>query len=301
MSRRRAADSMYWQVTRGAVPLTRPLVMGIVNITPDSFSDGGFHADVPAAITHCERLLRDGADMLDLGGESSRPGAAPVDADVELARVMPVLLEAVRLGIPISVDTCKPQVMQAALDAGADIINDIWALRWRDPAAPSLDALDVVARHGRCGICLMHMHGQPLDMQRQPMEGDAVPQVLSFLQQRTQTAIALGVDSPRIVVDPGIGFGKSPAQNLALLGRQSELRALGYPLLVGWSRKSTLATVCQLQEPADSVHGQQQRLVPSVLAAVLAVQGGAAVVRVHDVAATVQGLRLLQVVQDAAR
>ena len=270
---------MLWQTSRFAVDLTRPRVMGIVNVTPDSFSDGGRSADAAAALRRCEQLLKDGADMLDIGGESTRPGSPAVPLDEELARVLPVLTEAARLGAPISVDTCKPRVMQAALDLGADIVNDIWALR--QPGAAQ-----TVARHPACGVCLMHMHRDPQTMQTAPMEGDAVPQTLSFLKLAAQSLQALGVDKSRIVLDYGIGFGKTVEQNFALLARSRELLGLGYPLLAGWSRKSALGAVTGLPV--------QERLAPSIAAAVLAVERGARVVRVHDVRETVAALAVWQ-------
>ncbi len=269
---------MIWQTTRYRIDLSRPRVMGIVNVTPDSFSDGGLHAGTRAAVAHCEALVAQGADMLDIGGESSRPGTAPVPLDEELARVLPVLREAVMLGVPVSVDTYKPEVMRQALDLGADIINDIWALR--QPGAR-----EAVAAHGSCGVCLMHMHDEPQTMQRSPMEGDAVPQVLAFLQSQTAALRSLGVDAARISWDPGIGFGKTVAQNFALLARQAELLADGYPLLAGWSRKSSLGSVTG--QPVND------RLEASVTAAVLAVERGARIVRVHDVRETVAALKVL--------
>ena len=282
---------MHWNTTRFAIDLSRPKVMGIVNVTPDSFSDGGQHASTRSALQHCEQLLRDGADILDIGGESSRPGATPLPAAQELARVLPVLREAVHLGVPISIDSYKPEVMQVVLDLGADIINDIWALRWHEPAAglPPLDAINVVAAHGRCGVCLMHMHREPQTMQLEPMAGDVVPQVRQFLETVAQRLLSRGVQRERIVLDPGIGFGKTVAQNFALLARQRELLASAYPLLAGWSRKSSLAA---LSGTADSLT-PQERVVPSVAAALLAVERGAALVRVHDVRETVQALRVL--------
>lgn len=277
---------MHWQTSRFRIDLDRPRVMGIVNVTPDSFSDGGRYASHAAAIAHCEQLLKDGADILDIGGESTRPGAPAVPVDEELARVIPVLRHAVTLGVPVSVDTYKPLVMQAALDLGVDIVNDIWALRWQGRAgAPS--GLQVLSAHPDCGVCLMHMHREPQTMQMSPMEGDVVPQVKVFLQQMAQQLENWGVAKQRIALDPGIGFGKTVQQNFALLARQAELLALGYPILAGWSRKSSLATVTQAS--ADS----QDRMVPSVVAAVLAVQNGASVVRVHDVRQTVQALQVL--------
>ncbi|NKE64921.1 dihydropteroate synthase [Ramlibacter sp. RBP-2] len=273
---------MHWQTTRYRIDLSRPHVMGIVNVTPDSFSDGGRHATSAAALAHCERLLRDGADILDIGGESTRPGTEAVPLDEELARVLPVVREAVRLGVPVSVDTYKPEVMRAALDLGADIVNDIWALR--QPGAAQ-----AVAAHPQCGVCLMHMHGEPASMQREPMAGDSVPQVAAFLRRETQALLALGVTADRIAWDPGIGFGKTVDQNFALLARQDELLRDGHALLVGWSRKSSLGTVSGL--PVG------ERMVPSVAAALLAVERGAHVVRVHDVRETAAALRVWSAVK----
>jgi len=270
---------MLWKTSRFEIDLVTPKVMGIVNVTPDSFSDGSQHANLTSALKHCELLLKQGAHILDIGGESTRPGAQQVSLEEELQRVLPVVKEAVRLNVPISVDTYKPQVMQAALDAGADIINDIWALRQKG-------ALDVVSKHTGCGVCLMHMHAQPQDMQMHPMEGLAIPAVIAFLQERAQALMERGVSKERIALDPGVGFGKTVAQNFELLAHQNQLSSLGYPLLVGWSRKSSLGAVtgCEVGE----------RLVPSVAAALLAVERGAQVVRVHDVEATVQALTIWQ-------
>ncbi len=287
---------MHWQTSRFLVDLQSPQVMGIVNVTPDSFSDGGACASRDAALAHCEQLLNDGATILDIGGESTRPGAAPLPLSEELQRVLPVLRHAVTLGVPVSVDTYKPQVMQAALDAGADIVNDVWALRWSDTPG-GLTGRDVVARHGSCGVCLMHMHGEPATMQVSPMDGDVLPQVLAFLQAQAQGLRSVGVDAARICIDPGIGFGKTVAQNFSLLARQSELLALGYPVLVGWSRKSSLAAVTQRSLAAAASLDMLDRMVPSVAAAVLAVERGARIVRVHDVKQTVQALAVLAAMQ----
>ena len=285
---------MQWITSRFTIDLSRPQVMGIVNVTPDSFSDGGAHDNTKAALQHCEQLLRDGADILDIGGESSRPGATPLPLAQELARVLPVLREAVCFGVPISVDSYKPQVMQAALDLGADIINDIWALRWREPGADGEPtAVDVIAAHGRCGVCLMHMHREPQTMQVEPMAGDVVAQVRRFLERAAQRLQARGVHKERIVLDPGIGFGKTVAQNFSLLARQRELLASGHALLVGWSRKSSLAGMSGRGEALQA----SQRLMPSVAAALLAVERGAAVVRVHDVRETVQALQVLRAIE----
>ena len=266
---------MQWKTSRFDIDLSNPQIMGIVNVTPDSFSDGNACGDLKSAMAHCELLLRQGAHILDIGGESTRPGATAVSLEEELQRVVPLVKEVVRFNVPISIDTYKPQVMQAVLDAGADIINDIWALR--HPGATH-----VVVQHPACGVCLMHMHAQPRDMQIHPMQGLAMPSVLAFLQERAQTLLDAGVSQQRIALDPGIGFGKTVTQNFELLTHQMQLSALGYPLLVGWSRKSSLGAVtgCEVG----------QRLIPSVAAALLAVERGARLVRVHDVEATVQAL-----------
>lgn len=277
---------MHWQTTRYSLDLARPQVMGIVNVTPDSFSDGGrWSASPRVALEHCERLLREGADILDIGGESTRPGIAPVPLEEERARVLPVVREALKLGVPVSVDTYKGEFMRELLELGVDIVNDVWALR--QPGA-----LDAVAAHPSCGVCLMHMHGEPQTMQRSPMEGDAVPQVRDFLRGRTQALRERGVAAERICWDPGIGFGKTVEQNFALLARQHELLADGHPLLAGWSRKSSLGTVTG--EPVD------QRVPASVTAAVLAADRGARILRVHDVRETVAGLKVWRAVAAAA-
>ena len=275
---------MIWQTSRFSIDLERPKVMGIVNVTPDSFSDGGHHASTIAALRHCEQLLKDGADILDIGGESTRPGSPAVPLDEELARVVPLVREAVALGVPISVDTYKPAVMRAVLDLGADIVNDIWALR--QPGA-----LAVVAAHPQCGVCLMHMHRDPQTMQAAPMAGDVVLQVLSFLELQAHNLQAQGAKKDQILLDPGIGFGKTVEQNFALLARQDVLLRAGYPLLAGWSRKSSLGAVTGLDVG--------QRMVPSVAAAVLAVDRGASVVRVHDVRETVAALAVWSAMQRA--
>ena len=276
---------IHWQTARFQVDLSQPRVMGIVNATPDSFSDGRIHygagQGLSGVMDHCEKLLAEGADILDIGGESTRPGARPVPLEEELARVLPVVRHAVTLGVPVSVDTYKPEVMRAVLDLGADIINDIWALR--QPGA-----LEAVAAHAACGVCLMHMHREPQTMQTTPMQGDVILQVLSFLEQAAQNLQALGVEKSRIVLDPGIGFGKTVEQNFSLLARQRELLAAGYPLLAGWSRKSSLAAVCD--DPATAL--PDGRMVHSVAAALLAVERGARIVRVHDVRETVQALKV---------
>ncbi|MBC7609564.1 MAG: dihydropteroate synthase [Polaromonas sp.] len=280
---------MIWQTTRFQIALTRPRVMGIVNVTPDSFSDGGKYfapgIGMASALAHCEKLLKDGADILDIGGESSRPGAQPLPLDEELARVLPVVRHAVQLGVAVSVDTYKSEVMQAVLDLGADIINDIWALR--QPGA-----LEAVAAHPACGVCLMHMHREPQTMQVEPMQGDVVGQVLAFLRHRASSLEARSIQRDRIVLDPGIGFGKTVEQNFSLLARQRELLTPGYPILAGWSRKSSLAAVSCTSLASVAKLDVVDRMVPSVSAALLAVDRGARVIRVHDVRETVQALKV---------
>ncbi len=273
-----------WQTSRFVIDLAEPRIMGIVNVTPDSFSDGGSHQGVAAAMAHAEKLLADGAHILDIGGESTRPGSPAVPLDEELRRVMPVVKAAVALQVPISVDTYKPEVMQAALDAGADIINDIWALR--QPGAQA-----VVAGHPNCGVCLMHMHANPQTMHLQHMDatGDVTMQVLQFLQQQTLDLCALGVQKDRIVWDAGTGFGKTVQQNFALLQQQPVLAAAGYPLLAGWSRKGSLGKVTGREVG--------ERMPASIAAALLAVEHGAAVVRVHDVRETADALAVLRAMQ----
>lgn len=275
---------MHWQTTRFQLDLARPCVMGIVNLTPDSFSGEGHRNDTAQALQHAEKMLREGAAILDVGGESTRPGAVPVPLEEELARLVPFLKEAVRWQVPISVDTYKPAVMQTVLDMGVDIVNDIWALR--QPGAAQ-----VIAAHPQCGVCLMHMHRDPQTMQIDQMVGDVLLAVKSFLQERVEALRALTVSADRLVLDPGIGFGKTVEQNFQLLAQQDQLLDLGLPVLAGWSRKSSLGTVLAQEgvvpEPA-------QRVVASVTAAVLAVEHGARVVRVHDVKETAEALKVWQ-------
>lgn len=271
---------MHWQTTRFRIDLSRPRVMGIVNLTPDSFSDGGSRAGTAAALAHCERLVAEGADLLDLGGESTRPGAAPVSDEEELARVLPVLDGALGLGLPISLDTSSPALMREALARGVDIINDVRSLRREG-------ALGCVAAHPAAGLCLMHMRGEPSTMQELTDYGDVVTEVADYLQARADEVVAAGVAAERIVLDPGIGFAKRNEHNLALLRRQAEIVArVRRPLLVGWSRKGTLGKLT-----GKPVH---ERAAASVAAALAAVHHGAAVVRVHDVAATVDALKVWQ-------
>ena len=257
---------MKLQCGRFALSLDRPLIMGVVNVTPDSFSDGGDFEDAEAALAHAHSLIEEGADILDVGGESSRPGAAPVSVEEELRRVLPVVRQL--RDVPVSVDTRKPEVMRAALDFGASMINDIEAL-----SAPG--ALEAVAKSG-CGVCLMHMRGDPETMQQDPAYGDVVAEVRSFLQQRSEQAMQAGIARERIVVDPGFGFGKTVAHNLALLGALQELSPL--PVLAGLSRKSLLGKLTG--RPVE------ERLAGSLALALLALQGGAKILRVHDVRET---------------
>ncbi|MBW8756024.1 MAG: dihydropteroate synthase [Burkholderiales bacterium] len=268
-----------WQTRRFRLELARPLVMGIVNVTPDSFSDGGRFARADAARAHCDRLLAQGADLLDIGGESTRPGARLPDTAEQLARVRPVLEHAVTLGVPVSIDTADPVVMREALAIGVDILNDVRALQ-----APG--ALAVAAEDPAVGVCLMHMQGEPGTMQAEPHyeHDDVVGAVQAFLAARRDAALAAGIAHERIALDPGIGFGKTPAHNVALAARQRQLLSLGCPLLLGWSRKSTLGTL--------TGRAVGERLAASVAAALAAVQHGASIVRVHDVAETVDALKV---------
>ncbi len=270
---------MIWQTSRFRIDLTRPQVMGIVNVTPDSFSDGGRFARADAARAHCDRLLEQGADILDIGGESTRPGARLPETAEQLERVLPVLRHAVALGVPVSIDTADPVVMSAALELGVDILNDVRALQ-----APG--ALAVAAAHASVGICLMHMQGEPGSMQVAPHydNDDVVGAVAAFLAERRDAALAAGIARDRIVLDPGIGFGKTQAHNLALAVHQRRLVELDCPLLLGWSRKSTLGQLTG--RPVG------ERVAASVAAAIAAVQHGAAIVRVHDVAETVDALKV---------
>ena len=283
--------STHWKTSRYSIDLTQARVMGIVNVTPDSFSERGEYSTAAAAIRRCEVLIEQGADILDIGGESTRPGAAPLPLQEELSRIVPVVQAAVTMGVPVSVDTYKPAVMRTVLDLGVDIINDVWAMRWVDPDV-DLRGSNVLAAHPSCGVCLMHMHREPQTMQLEPMALDAVPAVLSFLKHHTQALQGLGIEKARICIDPGVGFGKTVDQNFALLARQREFLGLGYPLLAGWSRKSSLAAVTQSSLSAVATLDAHDRMVPSVAAAVLAVNNGANIVRVHDVRETVSALKV---------
>jgi len=256
--------------------LARPLVMGIVNITPDSFSDGGLHASTADAITHALQLIEDGADILDIGGESTRPGAALVSEQEELDRVLPVIEGLRGIAVPISIDTYKPEVMRAAIHAGASMVNDVNALQ-------AEGALQVVAKSA-AAVCLMHKQGTPQTMQQRPSYQDVVDEVCAFLRERVSAALAAGISGDRIVIDPGFGFGKTVEHNLELLRHLDKLRALGVPILAGLSRKSMLGAI--------TGRAVEERVAASVAAALLAVQRGASIVRVHDVRETVDVLKI---------
>jgi dihydropteroate synthase len=268
---------------RFTLSLDRPLVMGVVNVTPDSFSDGGRHDSIDAAIAHARRLVAEGAQLLDIGGESTRPGAAPVAPDEEIARVVPVVDALRDCGVPLSVDTRHPETMRTVLERGVDMINDVGALRARG-------AIEAVRESG-CGLCLMHMQGEPGTMQQAPAYGDVVSEVGQFLRERADALVAAGVSRERIVVDPGIGFGKTLRHNLLLLEAMDELAAAGQPVLVGVSRKSMIGALTD--RPAD------RRLAGSLAAMLAAVARGAAIVRVHDVAESRDALRVWQAIDEA--
>jgi dihydropteroate synthase len=273
-----------WQCGRYEFSLERPILMGIVNITPDSFSDGGRHDHTDAAIAHARKLVAEGANILDIGGESTRPGAAPVALEAELARVMPVL-EAVRdSGVAVSIDTCKAEVMRAVLAAGADIINDVTGMR-------SAQARAVVAAHPNCGICVMHMQGEPRTMQQDPQYEDVVREVHEALLRQAHSLEQLGVGRARISLDPGFGFGKTVAQNYQLIAELETIVSSGYPVVFGVSRKSMLGAV--------TGRAVDQRLAGSIAAALAGVAHGAEVLRVHDVGETRDALIIWQSVKDA--
>jgi dihydropteroate synthase len=262
--------------------LSRPLVMGIVNVTPDSFSDGGQHLRREFALAHAHQLIQQGANILDIGGESTRPGALAVSVQEELDRVMPVIEGLRGAPVPLSIDSCKPEVMRAALAAGASMINDINALQQPEALAA------VVASDA--AVCLMHKQGSPQTMQEQPQYQDVVAEVLQFLRARVAAVETAGIAHARIVVDPGFGFGKTLVHNFALLRGLDAFNELGMPVLAGLSRKSMLGAITG-QDVEHRVHA-------SVAAALLAVQRGAKIVRVHDVGATVDALKILQAVEN---
>jgi dihydropteroate synthase len=264
-----------------AVDLSRTVIMGILNVTPDSFSDGGIFLSPQVAVAHARQMAADGADIIDIGGESTRPGAQAVSLQEELDRVIPVIESVTaELPLPISIDTSKPEVMRAAVAAGAGLVNDVQALR-----APG--ALDAVRDLG-VPVCLMHMQGEPRTMQANPVYGEVVSEVRDFLKARLEACLANGIPRERLVIDPGFGFGKTAQHNLELLRRLGELRGLGAPILAGLSRKSMIGALLGL--PVD-------RRVPASLAlALIAVQNGASIVRVHDVRATRDAVRMLEAV-----
>lgn len=276
---------MYLNCGQFSLDLSYPLVMGIVNVTPDSFSDGGLHSRCDAAIDHAHQLIAAGADIIDVGGESTRPGAQPVSVQEELDRVIPVIRALGGFSIPVSIDTCKPQVMQAAIAAGAQMVNDIDALQ-------NAEALSIVAA-SRVGVCLMHKQGTPQTMQQHPHYQNVVAEVSDFLRGRIAVAEAAGIELDRIVVDPGFGFGKTLEHNLDLLRELGRLRELGVPVLAGLSRKSMLGAI--------TGQNVSQRQSASVVAALIAVQRGAAIVRVHDVRETVDALKIWNAVNSQKR
>jgi len=269
---------MRLQCGRHTLILDIPVVMGVLNVTPDSFSDGGRFVELPAALAQAERLAGEGAAIIDVGGESTRPGAAPVGVDEELRRVIPVIERLVeRLALPVSVDTCKPEVMRAAIAAGASMINDVTALR-----APG--AIEAVAESD-VAVCMMHMRGEPRTMQNEPRYTDVLVEVRDFLRGRVACCIEAGISVSRLVIDPGFGFGKTLEHNLELLRRLPELAADGHPVLAGLSRKSMIG---KLTGRADGEH-----LGGSLALATLAMLAGAKIVRAHDVAPTVDAIRII--------
>ena len=273
----------HWVAGSHRIDLSTPVVMGILNVTPDSFSNQGEHFDTSTAIAHAERMIAEGAGIIDIGAESSRPGAEPLPLDEELRRLLPVLRAVVPLGVPVSIDTYKTEVMRRAIDLGAVIINDINALR-----APG--AVGVVAA-SQAGVCLMHMLGEPKTMQADPVYHDVVTEVQAFLQSRVQTLASAGVDAARIAIDPGFGFGKRNEDNLALFRATPAFVDTGFPVVIGVSRKSMIARWSNRPDARPA-----ERVSASVTAAVLAAQAGAQIVRVHDVRDTVDALALLRAV-----
>ena len=271
-----------------SLALDRPLIMGVVNVTPDSFSDGGDFFDAARAIAHARQLVEEGADILDIGGESSRPGAAPLPVEEELRRVLPVLAACVALGKPVSVDTYKPEVMRAAAAAGAGMLNDIWAFHQEDAMRAALGAA-----LGGVALCAMHMQRDPATMQDNPHYSDVVAEVKRFLTQRIAAFTQAGVPLDQIVIDPGFGFGKTVEHNLSLLRHLDQFTPLGMPVLAGLSRKSTIGHITGRDDPKERVHG-------SVAAALIAAHNGATILRVHDVAATRDALAVWQAARTAA-
>ena len=273
-----------WRCGRFLFDLTnrkRPIVMGILNATPDSFSDGGRFRSAADAISLAESMIASGVDLIDIGGESTRPGAIPVSLQEELDRVMPVIEGLKNCGVPLSIDTYKAETMFQALEAGVDCVNDIWALRQQG-------ALDAVLKSSNCGIVLMHMQRDPLTMQFNPEYQNVVSEVMEFLSERANLLLSKGVEQNRIVLDPGFGFGKSLVHNLEMLAKFDRFSELGYPVLAGISRKSMLGKITGKEV--------DQRLSPSIAAAILAADRGAKIIRVHDVPDTVDALKLWEAV-----
>ncbi|MEX2422779.1 MAG: dihydropteroate synthase [Acidimicrobiia bacterium] len=269
--------SGFWRVRTGAIPLDRPLMMGVLNTTPDSFSDGGRFDDADAAVAHGVALAAAGADIIDVGGESARPGAEPVDASTEMERTLPVIRRLVAAGHVVSIDTMKPDVARAALDAGAAIVNDVGGMS--DPR------MREVAAETSAGVVVMHMQGTPRTMQDNPSYEDVIVDIRTFLDDRTREMTEAGVDPAAIVIDPGIGFGKTMEHNLTLLNRLDAFGALGFPVMVGASRKRFLGTLTDRPEPAD-------RDLASAVAAAVAVLHGARILRVHNVAVSLESVKV---------
>ena len=273
-----------WRCGRYLFDLTnrkRPIVMGILNATPDSFSDGGRFRSAADAISLAESMIASGVDLIDIGGESTRPGAIPVSLQEELDRVMPVIEGLKNCGVPLSIDTYKAETMLQALEAGVDCVNDIWALRQQG-------ALDAVLKSSNCGIVLMHMQRDPLTMQFNPEYQNVVSEVMEFLSERANLLLSKGVEQNRIALDPGFGFGKSLVHNLEMLAKFDRFSELGYPVLAGISRKSMLGKITGKEV--------DQRLSPSIAAAIMAADRGAKIIRVHDVPDTVDALKLWEAV-----
>jgi dihydropteroate synthase len=276
---------MFLHCGKFQLDLSRPLVMGIVNVTPDSFSDGGHFSTTNAAVIHALQLIEDGADILDIGGESTRPGATAVSEQEELDRVLPVLEGLHGVAIPISIDTCKPIVMRAAIHTGASMVNDVNALQ-------AEGALHVVAQSD-AAVCLMHKQGKPQTMQQRPSYRDVVVEVSLFLRERIAVCASAGISRERILIDPGFGFGKTVEHNLDLLRHLDKLHEMGVPVLAGLSRKSMLGAITGREV--------DERFVASLAAALLAVQRGAAIVRVHEVRETVDVLKIWNAVNEGIK
>jgi len=262
-------------------PRKRPLVMGILNTTPDSFSDGGLFQSAKAALAHAEQMIESGVDIIDIGGESTRPGAEPISLQEELDRVMPVIESLVNCGVALSIDTYKAETMKAALAAGVDCVNDIWGLR-------QAGAAQVVSNHRECGLVLMHMQRDPQTMQFDPHYEDVIAQVSTFLMERANVLIHQGVSADRIALDPGFGFGKSLEHNLTMLSQFERFTQLGFPVLAGISRKSMLGKLTGRESDG--------RLAASIAAVIMAADRGARIVRVHDVPDTIDALKIWEAV-----